>query len=58
MERVKGMGRIARRWCNGSPPIGHTFIDILKIDIEGSKIDSLMSFLNSYANRELLIGQL
>jgi len=40
------------------PPIGHTFIDILKIDIEGGEFDSLASFLASHADGELPIGQL
>ena len=39
-------------------PIGHTFIDILKIDIEGGEFDSLASFLNSHADGELPIGHL
>jgi hypothetical protein len=37
---------------------GHAFIDVLKIDIEGSEFDSLASFLNSRPDGELPIGQL
>src|SRR5712691_4029211 len=40
------------------PPIGHSFIDILKVDIEGGEFDSLASFLASHADRELPICQL
>jgi len=40
------------------PPIGHGFIDILKVDIEGGEFDSLASFLTSHADGELPIGQL
>jgi Methyltransferase FkbM domain len=40
------------------PLIGHGFIDILKIDIEGGEFDSLASFLTSHADGELPIGQL
>jgi Methyltransferase FkbM domain len=38
--------------------IGHSFIDVLKIDIEGGEFDSLASFLNSHADGDLPIGQL
>jgi len=37
---------------------GHTFIDILKIDIEGGEFESLTAFLTSHADGELPIGQL
>jgi hypothetical protein len=38
---------------------GHTFIDILKIDIEGAEFDSLTSFLSAHANEEVFpVGQL
>ena len=40
------------------PPICHTFIDILKIDIEGSEFDSLVSSLNTHADGEPPIDQL
>jgi hypothetical protein len=40
------------------PIIGHSFIDILKIDIEGGEFDSLAVFLNSHADGDLPIGQL
>jgi len=47
-----------RKLISYSPLIGHTFIDILKIDIEGGEFDSLASFLTSHADGELPIGQL
>lgn len=38
---------------------GHSFIDILKIDIEGNEYDSLHSFFDSFpANEPLPIGQI
>ncbi|KAF8265518.1 methyltransferase domain-containing protein [Lactarius quietus] len=38
---------------------GHTFIDILKIDIEGDEFDALTAFLSAHANEEVLpVGQL
>ena len=37
---------------------GHTFIDILKIDIEGGEFDALTTFVNSHARGDLPIGQL
>ena len=37
---------------------GHEFIDILKIDIEGGEFDALTSFITSYADGDLPIGQL
>jgi len=36
----------------------HTFIDILKIDIEGGEFDALTAFVNSHAQGDLPIGQL
>jgi hypothetical protein len=38
--------------------LGHTFIDILKIDIEGAEFDALTSFITAYAERDLPVGQL
>jgi hypothetical protein len=37
---------------------GHTFIDILKIDIEGSEFDVLGSLMDAYEGRTLPFGQL
>lgn len=37
---------------------GHTFIDVLKIDIEGNEYDSLAAFIDSAAGAPLPIGQL
>ena len=37
---------------------GHSFIDILKIDIEGAEFDALMAFINEHAHGDLPIGQL
>ncbi len=37
---------------------GHSFIDILKIDIEGAEFDTLTSFVEAHANGDLPIGQL
>ncbi|KAJ7166415.1 methyltransferase domain-containing protein [Mycena crocata] len=38
---------------------GHTFIDILKIDIEGSEFESLKAFFNAFATSGVLpLGQL
>ncbi|KAI0246470.1 methyltransferase domain-containing protein [Lactifluus subvellereus] len=38
---------------------GHTFIDILKVDIEGGEFDALAAFLAAHANSDVLpIGQL
>jgi len=37
---------------------GHTFIDILKIDIEGGEFDALTSFVAAYAEGALPVGQL
>jgi hypothetical protein len=42
----------------GPPLIGHTFIDILKIDIEGGEFDALASFIASHEDGDLPIGQL
>jgi len=36
----------------------HTFIDILKVDIEGGEFDALTAFVNSHAQGDLPIGQL
>jgi hypothetical protein len=38
--------------------LGHTFIDVLKIDIEGGEFDALASFLTANADGDLPIGQL
>jgi hypothetical protein len=40
------------------PYIGHTFIDILKIDIEGGEFDALTSFITSHTQGNLPVGQL
>ena len=40
------------------PLIGHTFIDILKIDIEGGEFDALTPFIAAHAQGDLLVGQL
>jgi hypothetical protein len=40
------------------PLIGHAFIDILKIDIEGGEFDALKSFITSHEDEDLPIGQL
>ena len=40
------------------PLIGHTFIDILKIGIEGGEYKALASFITAYAGKDLPIGQL
>ena len=38
---------------------GHTFIDILKIDVEGAEFDALTAFLKAFADADVLpIGQL
>jgi len=37
---------------------GHTFIDILKLDIEGSEFDVLDSIFKEYKGRPLPFGQL
>lgn len=38
---------------------GHKFIDILKIDVEGSEFDALTSFLSTHANKDAFpVGQL
>jgi hypothetical protein len=37
---------------------GHTFIDILKIDIEGGEFDALTPFITSHAQGDLPVGQL
>ncbi|KAN0138450.1 Methyltransferase domain containing protein [Lactarius tabidus] len=38
---------------------GHTFIDILKVDIEGGEFDALTTFLTANAERDVLpVGQL
>ncbi|KAH9961557.1 methyltransferase domain-containing protein [Russula dissimulans] len=37
---------------------GHTFIDILKIDIEGGEYDALKSFITAHPDGALPIGQL
>jgi len=37
---------------------GHTFIDILKIDIEGGEFDALTSFIAAHAHGDLPVGQL
>ncbi|KAI0301032.1 methyltransferase domain-containing protein [Multifurca ochricompacta] len=36
----------------------HSFIDILKIDIEGGEFDALTSFLRAHENRDFPVGQL
>ena len=39
--------------------LGHTFIDILKVDIEASEFDALTAFLDAYPNGEVLpVGQI
>jgi hypothetical protein len=39
--------------------LGHTFIDILKIDNEGAEFDALAAFLKAFADADVLpIGQL
>jgi hypothetical protein len=38
--------------------LGHTFIDILKIDIEGGEFDALTSFVTANAEGDLPVGQL
>ena len=38
--------------------LGHTFIDILKIDIEGGEFDALTPFLTAHAEGVLPVGQL
>ena len=38
--------------------LGHTFIDILKIDIEGGEFDALTSFVTANAEGYLPVGQL
>ena len=37
---------------------GHTFIDILKIDVEASEFDALTSFVNAHTHGDLPFGQL
>jgi len=38
---------------------GHTFIDILKVDIEGSEFDALTAFLDAHPNGDVLpVGQI
>ena len=55
---IQSLFQCERKLISYSPPIGHTFIDILKIDIEGSEFDLLVSFLNSHTDGELPISQL
>ncbi len=38
--------------------LGHTFIDVLKIDIEGGEFDALTPFIATYAEGVLPVGQL
>ncbi len=38
--------------------LGHTFIDILKIDIEGGEFDALTPFIAAHAEGILPVGQL
>jgi Methyltransferase FkbM domain len=38
--------------------VGHTFIDILKIDIEGGEFDALTPFITAHAEGVLPVGQL
>ena len=38
--------------------LGHTFIDILKIDIEGGEFDALAPFVARYSDGVLPVGQL
>jgi Methyltransferase FkbM domain len=45
--------------CDASSSLGHTFIDVLKVDIEGGEFDALTSFIDAHADLgELPIGQL
>jgi len=37
---------------------GHTFIDIMKIDVEAAEFDALTTFVNGHLNGDLPIGQL
>jgi len=37
---------------------GHTFIDILKLDIEGGEYDALQSFIAAHAHEDLPLGQI
>lgn len=34
-------------------PVGHTFIDVLKIDIEGAEFDTLTAFLSANKQKDL-----
>lgn len=43
---------------NVVPLLGHTFIDVLKIDIEGGEFDTLTAFVAAHAQGDLPIGQL
>ena len=38
--------------------LGHTFIDVLKVDIEGGEFDALTSFIAAHAEGVLPVGQL
>jgi hypothetical protein len=37
---------------------GHTFVDIMKIDVEGAEFDALTTFVDSHPNGDLPVGQL
>jgi methyltransferase FkbM-like protein len=51
-------------WSHWNTHVGHTFIDVLKIDIEGAEFDTLTSFLaanrprDPFAATKLPVGQL
>jgi hypothetical protein len=38
--------------------LGHTFIDVLKVDIEGGEFDALTPFLAAHAEGVLPVGQM
>ncbi|KAJ8115445.1 hypothetical protein ONZ43_g4664 [Nemania bipapillata] len=37
---------------------GHTYVDIVKMDIEGDEFPALTTLMDEYADKELPIGQL
>jgi hypothetical protein len=60
-------GTSSRSWIPHNPQtlisvvftlLGHTFIDVLKIDIEGGEFDALASFVAAHAEGVFPVGQM
>jgi Methyltransferase FkbM domain len=56
---VRGIADERGKGTDPESNLGHTFIDILKADIEGSEFDALTAFLDANADKDVLpVGQI